>query len=753
MVKTSVLALVLLAGLALVAAMDVSMKLPRERSVSPAEYRELRKLQSLNLEFTQQFENITLQDLGIPDARAASIQDLKCAVDMSLMLTGIASGQLWALRMIDSWGSIPSGILTLNVLDLGNFNECVKISKAVSSSHTVNGKYCFAEMPFLGLLGINSSMIRSTALSIGICFPASCSPAHMDVLLNRVIARLITLENPVQLVNPDRCQTAEREPLGGLAIVTIVLLSIFAACAALATFCDYFICRDQANLPALVRIWSVRVNSRELFRIKDNLANPNVISCLHGMRCMSLVWVVYGHEYMLGMVLPNLNQYIILTVSFFFLRLRLQFRNVCLFQWFQSASANLIMHAMFSVDTFLFLSGLLVIMIALRSMERNNGKLNVPLMYLHRYLRLTPMVAMAILVYLSLMPLMADGPLSDRGFDDYSKCERTWFWDLLYVQNYATDDICLGHSWYLGVDMQLYLISPLFLFALYRWGKKAAYAMVLLIVLLTVWLFTIMMVEEYSMFYNSKSQGVLYFATHMHATPWLIGGVFGYFLHATRGKTYKLHWLWVWAGWLISLATMLASVFAMYPYEKLDGPKLSVLSDSLYYSLTRDGWCLALCWVVFACMQGYGGLADGFLSSPLWQPLSKLSYSAYIWHLLIQEINARRIQTHTFFTDYDMTLRFWGDFAYTVLVAYATYVTIEVPLGGLESMIFATKRPSPKPREVEPTVEITKKELPTRPHVQDVEAITTTTTSTTPIIESEVEVIADTPVKSAISDS
>jgi len=50
--------------------------------------------------------------------------------------------------------------------------------------------------------------------------------------------------------------------------------------------------------------------------------------------------------------------------------------------------------------------------------------------------------------------------------------------------------------------MQLYLISPILLFALYKWGKKAAIAIVALIVLLSIWLFTLMMVKKYSMFFR-----------------------------------------------------------------------------------------------------------------------------------------------------------------------------------------------------------------------------------------------------------
>lgn len=31
---------------------------------------------------------------------------------------------------------------------------------------------------------------------------------------------------------------------------------------------------------------------------------------------------------------------------------------------------------------------------------------------------------------------------------------------------------CLGHSWYLAVDTQLYIVSPFILIGLWKWGRK-----------------------------------------------------------------------------------------------------------------------------------------------------------------------------------------------------------------------------------------------------------------------------------------
>lgn len=46
-----------------------------------------------------------------------------------------------------------------------------------------------------------------------------------------------------------------------------------------------------------------------------------------------------------------------------------------------------IINATVSVDTFFVMSGLLVSFVLLRELDRNAGKCNVAMLYLHRYLR------------------------------------------------------------------------------------------------------------------------------------------------------------------------------------------------------------------------------------------------------------------------------------------------------------------------------------------------------------------------------
>lgn len=58
---------------------------------------------------------------------------------------------------------------------------------------------------------------------------------------------------------------------------------------------------------------------------------------------------------------------------------------------------------------------------------------------------------------------------------------------------------CLTHTWYLAIDMQLYVIAPILLLVVYKWGKKGAALVLLLMLGLAAYLFSIMVINDYSL--------------------------------------------------------------------------------------------------------------------------------------------------------------------------------------------------------------------------------------------------------------
>ncbi|KPU80570.1 uncharacterized protein Dana_GF26962 [Drosophila ananassae] len=624
----------------------------------PQDFEIVENLKPLGVQFVDYLQNEILPGWNKTEPREDDLDE--CSTDLTAWRKGISSRQTWARKMIDSWGSIPSGIFTGDSYDLGNFDECLSIEKLVEENRKISGKYCF---------------LTISSLKIATCFPASCSATKMQTIMEKFLQTLLNSGMTIK-INESGCQTSEKDPWDGLTIFTIVLLSVLSTFVIIATLYDYFLCKDQSQLPVIVKSFSARANSRALFKVESS-SNPNVIQCLNGIRCTSLIWVIFCHEYAFSMISPNLN-------------------TLDLIAWVPKLFSSFMVHGYFSVDSFFVLGGMLVSMIVLRTMEKSNGKLNPLMMYLHRIIRILPVVAVAILIYMTMMPVVSGGPMFKGGYHGKHACEKNWFWTLLFVQNYAVVNYCINHSWYLAVDMQLYFISPFLLIAIYKWGKKAAAGIVVLIVLLSGCLFATQMVNKYSILFKNGGDSTkeLYYATHTHAAPWLIGFLFGYFLHLNRGKKFELNKLTVWSGWILCLAMLFTSIFALYPAGKYDSPPISILAESFYYTLTRVGWPLAICWIVFACMQGYGGLANSFLSSPLWQPFTRLSYSMFIWHMFVQEVNIRNTRTNTYFSNYQVMLHFWEDFGFILLMSYFLYLIVEAPLGFFDVLLRKRRVPA-----------------------------------------------------------
>lgn len=63
--------------------------------------------------------------------------------------------------------------------------------------------------------------------------------------------------------------------------------------------------------------------------------------------------------------------------------------------------------------------------------------MNIPLLYFHRYLRLTPALAANILFYCTLWKYLVVGPTSSFFVSWTNFCDSYWWSSLLYVQNYV----------------------------------------------------------------------------------------------------------------------------------------------------------------------------------------------------------------------------------------------------------------------------------------------------------------------------
>ena len=84
---------------------------------------------------------------------------------------------------------------------------------------------------------------------------------------------------------------------------------------------------------------------------------------------------------------------------------------------------------------------------------------------------------MAILI--NLCPLIASGPDGHYIRQRSEAAGKKWWAQLLYIDNIVTDSNFGNHSpqmgmsenWYLTCDMQMFVLSPLFIYPLWKWKR------------------------------------------------------------------------------------------------------------------------------------------------------------------------------------------------------------------------------------------------------------------------------------------
>ena len=103
----------------------------------------------------------------------------------------------------------------------------------------------------------------------------------------------------------------------------------------------------------------------------------------------------------------------------------------------------------------------------------------IPLLYILRWLRLTPLLAFVLFFTMYVLPYVASGPFWSGivstelfGIRGEGGCEQTWWTVILYLRNFLPDDKggakCYQVTWYLSVDFQIYLLVPIIAYVAYK---------------------------------------------------------------------------------------------------------------------------------------------------------------------------------------------------------------------------------------------------------------------------------------------
>nr|XP_045584880.1 nose resistant to fluoxetine protein 6-like [Procambarus clarkii] len=548
--------------------------------------------------------------------------------------------------------------------------------------------------------------LYASLLYYATCIPSTCTPTELKASVDDVLA------HTGQHVRSIQCQVDRHHTLDSSQLTGIVLLSIVGAVLAAATVLDLWT-RSLASTTHLrqgrlryLLVFSVSENLQKLFQVTVT-RSPGVISCLHGIRFLSITWVVLGHQYAYSTSVAQ-NELALVKMS-------------------KPVAFQVIANADVSVDTFFLMSGLLVSTGLLR-LVATSGTFNAPYYYIHRIVRLLPPIALTVLVVATVSGLFVEGPAS-QGYTTYylKGCRHSWWMDLTFTSNLffpylvkmgKTDEgsTCLPHCWYTGVDMQLYLVTPLVLLPLCFWPKSggawawvwawtAASVVVPAVVVgaYHTWPASLLLQNdtEAMLEYNHK----VYLMPWCRAGPYMVGVWAGYTLHrATDAPALaRLNKWQVVVGWVSAVVVALAVLLGIARYNYVGTPstvpQMSLLEAVFYGGVHRTAWAAAVAWVILACHWGYGGPVNWVLSHPCWQPLSRLTYCVYLTSLPLQFMLLYSTQRPTYYTHITKVQEACGTLLLALAAAVFVTLVAESPILRLEKLLLHSSGARKEPEE------------------------------------------------------
>ena len=300
-----------------------------------------------------------------------------------------------------------------------------------------------------------------------------------------------------------------------------------------------------------------------------------------------------------------------------------------------------------SVDTFFLLSGFLMSYLSLKEYEKKRSiNFMAPFFsYLHRYIRLTPAYALLMLIYSTLFLHLGTGPKFGSLENEVFACHEQWWKNLLYINNLFQNNgpECMGVTWYLACDFQMFLLGPWIMILLWKFKKFAKFILPTLLVISCAIPGILTGINDWpplvtSAILNPDWQSQFYYRSYTRSTPYIWGIVFGYLMHQfkMRGSP-KYPRIFALVGWTITTATCLAAVFGLVSYWPFNVTCLTqqcytTVAAVLWASFGRLAWAMGVSWIIFACVTGNGGLINSFLSWSLFAPLSRLTYAIYLIH-------------------------------------------------------------------------------------------------------------------------
>ena len=553
------------------------------------------------------------------------------------------------------------------VNDLGFYNECVDEK---------NSEYTLLVANFL-----------QVHVNIGLCHPKDCT--HKEIKSS--FYSLISIASPdfdssqlsIELINPEKFSNRS------LPFSTIIALMFFFIYTCLIAYSSFIYSNYKDSKDSLIKSilieFSFQKNYNSLISIQPN---NDPLQCLNGIRFLASSTLLLVH----------------ILVYFY----RVSFKNVASAVDFATDFPHkFIFLFLYNVDIFFLISGLLLSYLVIPEIKRQGDKFSWKWLMVRRFLRCAPVAFFVYIFVIFVIGYVGSGPQWPMIDKVFPACDDYWWASFLYLGNLVPFDEspCVGWAWYVPVDFQFYLYSPLVLVP-YMKNKTLGY-LSCLVTLIGSYLyigiissindFTPTFLAGYS---TSKQNGLLYTKPFSRIPPFIIGLVIGFIYRKYRdqsqkSKSYgsKFEVLCIKLIdqskirkflYILGLVLMGWVNFIVDQIDDDRNDEWSQETKTLFLVFHRTLFTLGFCFVFFPMLFGHAKCIREFLSAGIFQVLAKTSYSLYMVHcIVIMYFYFSRSQSEVV-VDSRIFFVFASLIGISNLLAFIVAITVEFPILNFE---------------------------------------------------------------------
>nr|CAD7433099.1 unnamed protein product [Timema monikensis] len=321
----------------------------------------------------------------------------------------------WALKMFDSSSKLQYGLLTGNIFNLGNFEECLSVNVPGAAHAPLRGQHCIVEVNTRSAKRLFSGSSSKYLFQWSFCIPSTCTADDWKDIHQHFINKT---QLPLKVsVHSDNCQIAQDKPFNAAEYTAIIVFGFFGILTIFSTAYDVHMGKS-GDRTHLILAFSLLINWKRLTKTDSS---PDTLTIIHGIRLFTMGWIMITHQfYIYTEVSAAINKDVMIA------GINSHLYNIYL------------MNGMVAVDSFLLISGLLLSYVFLKTVtNKRTSSFNIPLFYFHRYIRLTPAYAAMILLQVGVLSRLGSGPLFGEMYNKtINACDQYWWAALLYFQNF-----------------------------------------------------------------------------------------------------------------------------------------------------------------------------------------------------------------------------------------------------------------------------------------------------------------------------